>query len=108
MCLILVAAKNVERRDQRDAVLEIIGPSCLQYDSVEVIFNGCKAITITPRGCDPSRDLLVFTVFPNDWQRSVSRWKMMYALQVQYHYVSDTLIIISQFRLEQNLVMNYP
>ncbi len=33
---------------------------------------------------------------------------MMYALQVQYHYVSDTLIIISQFRLEQNLVMNYP
>ncbi len=35
MCLILMAAKNVECRDQRDAVLELIGPSCLQYDLVD-------------------------------------------------------------------------
>lgn len=71
MYLILVAAQNVDRYDQSHAVLELIGPSCFQYNSVKAIFSGCKAITITLKACDPPWELLVFTVLPNGWQKSV-------------------------------------
>lgn len=37
MYLMIVKAKNVNAHDQSDAVLELIGPFCFQFDSMEAI-----------------------------------------------------------------------